>query len=52
MRTETEIRDKLKEYEENIKFLETSFLKNKIIIQELKRETIILKWVLGEIKKI
>lgn len=42
MRTESEIRDKLKEYEENIKFLETS-LKNKMIIQELKRETIILK---------
>ena len=53
MRTENEIRDKLKEYEENIKFLET-FLKkkNKMIIQELKRETIILKWVLEEIKKI
>lgn len=51
MRTETEIRDKLKEYEENIEFLET-FLKNKEIIQELKREVIILKWVLGEIKKI
>ena len=51
MRTETEIRDKLKEYEENIKFLETS-LKNKKIIQELKMEIIILKWVLGEIKKI
>ena len=51
MRTESEIRDKLKEYEENIKFLETS-LKNKMIIQELKRETIILKWVLGEVKKI
>lgn len=51
MRTETEIRDKLKEYEENIKFLETS-LKNNKITEELKRETIILKWVLGEIKKI
>lgn len=51
MRTETEIRDKLKEYEENIKFLET-YLKNNEIIQELKRETIILKWILGEIKKI
>lgn len=51
MRAETEIRDKLKEYEENIEFLET-FLKNKEIIQELKREVIILKWVLGEIKKI
>lgn len=51
MRTETEIRDKLKEYEENIEFLET-YLKNNEIIQELKRETIILKWILGEIKKI
>ncbi|EEU32765.1 hypothetical protein HMPREF0946_00838 [Fusobacterium vincentii 3_1_36A2] len=51
MKTEIEIRNKLKEYEENIEFLETS-LKNKEIIQELKREVIILKWVLGEIKKI
>lgn len=51
MRTETEIRDKLKEYEENIKFLEIS-LKDNEITEELKRETIILKWVLGEIKKI
>ena len=51
MKTEIEIRDKLKEYEENIKFLET-YLKNKKIIEELKMETIILKWVLGEIKKI
>ena len=51
MRTETEIRDKLKEYEENIKFLETS-LKDKKIAQELKMEATILKWVLGEIKKI
>ncbi len=51
MRTENEIKDKLKEYEENIKFLET-FSKKKMIIQELKRESIILKWVLGEIKKI
>ena len=51
MRTENEIRDKLKEYEENIKFLETS-LKNKKIIEELKMEIVILKWVLGEIKKI
>ena len=50
-RAETEIRDKLKEYEENIEFLETS-LKDKEIIQELKRESIILKWVLGEIEKI
>ena len=51
MRTETEIRDKLKEYEENIEFLETS-LKDKKTIEELKRESIILKWVLGEVKKI
>ena len=51
MKTEIEIRNKLNEYEENINFLETS-LKNKKIIEELKRETIILKWVLGEIKKI
>lgn len=51
MRTETEIRDKLKEYEENIKFLEIS-LKDNEITEELKRETIILKWVLGEMKKI
>lgn len=51
MRTESEIRDKLKEYEENIKFLETS-LKDNEITEELKRETIILKWVLGEIKQI
>ena len=51
MRTETEIRDKLQEYEENIEFLET-YLNNNEIIQELKMETIILKWILGEIKKI
>ena len=51
MRAETEIRDKLKEYEENIEFLETS-LKDKKTIEELKRESIILKWVLGEVKKI
>ncbi len=51
MRTETEIRDKLKEYEENVKFLETS-LKDKKITQELKMEATILKWVLGEMKKI
>ena len=50
-RAETEIRDKLKEYEENIKFLETS-LKDKKIAQELKMEVTILKWLLGEIKKI
>jgi hypothetical protein len=51
MRTETEIRDKLKEYEENIEFLENS-LKDCKIIEELKRESIILKWVLGQVKKI
>jgi len=51
MRTESEVRDKLKEYEENIKFLEIS-LKDNEIKEELKRESIILKWVLGEIKKI
>ena len=51
MRTETEIREKLKEYEENIEFLEISLKDNKIK-EELKRESIILKWVLGEIKKI
>ncbi|WP_314320218.1 hypothetical protein [Fusobacterium pseudoperiodonticum] len=51
MRTESEVRDKLKEYEENIKFLEIS-LKDNEITEELKRESIILKWVLGEIKKI
>ena len=51
MRTETEIREKLKEYEENIEFLEISLKDNKIT-EELKRESIILKWVLGEIKKI
>lgn len=51
MKTETEIREKLKEYEENIEFLETS-LKDKKTIEELKRESIILKWVLGEIEKI
>lgn len=51
MRTKTEIRDKLKEYEENIEFLEIS-LKDNEITEELKRESIILKWVLGEIKKI
>ena len=51
MRTESEVRDNLKEYEENIKFLEIS-LKDNEITEELKRESIILKWVLGEIKKI
>lgn len=51
MKTEIEIRNKLKEYEENIEFLETS-LKDKETTEELKRESIILKWVLGEIKKI
>ena len=51
MKTEIEIKNKLKEYEENIEFLETS-LKDKKTIEELKRESIILKWVLGEVKKI
>lgn len=51
MRTETEVREKLKEYEENIEFLEIS-LKDNNTAEELKRESIILKWVLGEIKKI
>ena len=51
MRTESEVREKLKEYEESIKFLEIS-LKDNEITEELKRESIILKWVLGEIKKI
>ena len=51
MKTEIEIRNKLKEYEENIEFLETS-LKDKKTIEELKRESIILKGVLGEVKKI
>ncbi|BET14721.1 hypothetical protein [Fusobacterium vincentii] len=51
MKTEIEIRNKLKEYEENIEFLEIS-LKDKKTIEELKRESIILKWVLGEVKKI
>ena len=52
MRTEKEIRDKLKEYEENIEFLNNSKLGNKKLIQELKQEIVIFKWVLGEIKKI
>lgn len=51
MRTESEIRDKLKEYKENIEFLENS-LKDYKIIEELKRESIILKWVLEEVEKI
>lgn len=51
MKTETEIREKLKEYEENIEFLEIS-LKDNELIEELKRESIILKWILGETKKI
>lgn len=52
MRTETEIRDKLKEYEENIQFINNSKLGNEELIQELKQEIVIFKWVLGEIKKI
>ena len=52
MRTEKEIRDKLKEYEENIEFLNNSKLGNKKLIQELKQEIAIVKWVLNEIEKI
>ena len=52
MRTETEIRNKLKEYEENIEFLKKSKLGKKELIQELTQEIIIFKWVLEEIEKI
>ena len=52
MRTETEIRNKLKEYKENIEFLKNSKLGNKELIQELTQEIIIFKWVLEEIEKI
>lgn len=52
MRTEKEISDKLKEYEENIEFLNNSKLENKKLIQELKQEIAIFKWVLNEIEKI
>jgi len=52
MRTESEVRDKLKEYEENIEFLNNSKLWNKKLIQELKQEIAIFKWVLNEIEKI
>ena len=52
MRTEKEIRDKLKEYEENIEFLNNSKLGNKKLTQELKQEIAIFKWVLNEIEKI
>ena len=52
MRTEKEIRDKLKEYEEKIEFLNNSKLGNKKLIQELKQEIAIFKWVLNEIEKI
>ena len=52
MRTEKEIKDKLKEYEENIEFLNNSKLGNKKLIQELKQEIVIFKWVLNEIEKI
>ena len=52
MRTEKEIRDKLKEYEENIEFLNNSKLGNKKLIQELKQEIAIFKWVLNELEKI
>lgn len=52
MRTEKEIRDKLREYEENIEFLNNSKLGNKKLIQELKQEIAIFKWVLNEIEQI
>ncbi|BEO97355.1 hypothetical protein FNSP10_07440 [Fusobacterium nucleatum] len=52
MRTEKEIRDKLREYQENIEFLNNSKLGNKKLIQELKQEIVIFKWVLNEIEKI
>ena len=52
MRTEKEIRDKLKEYEENIEFLNNSKWGEKKLIQELKQEIAIFKWVLNEIEKI
>ena len=52
MRTEKEIRDKLREYQENIEFLNNSKLGNKKLIQELKQEIAIFKWVLNEIEKI
>jgi|GEM_PF-1558229 hypothetical protein len=52
MRTEKEIKDKLKEYEEKIEFLKNSKLGKKGLIQELTQEIIIFKWVLEEIEKI
>ena len=52
MRTEKEIRDKLREYEKNIEFLNNSKLGNKKLIQELKQEIAIFKWVLNEIEQI
>ena len=52
MRTEQEIRSKLKEYEENIEFLNNSKFEDKELISELMQEIVIFKWVLGEFKKI
>lgn len=52
MRTEAEIRDKLKEYEENMNFLKNSKLGSEELTQEITQEIIIFKWVLGEIEKI
>lgn len=52
MRTEQEIRSKLKEYEENIKFLNSFKFGNKELISELMQEIVIFKWVLEEIEKI
>ena len=52
MRTEQEIRNKLKEYEENIEFLNSSKFRDKELISELMQEIVIFKWLLGEIEKI
>jgi hypothetical protein len=52
MRTEQEIRNKLKEYEENIEFLNSSKFGDKELISELMQEIVIFKWLLGEIEKI
>lgn len=52
MRTETEIRNKLKEYEENIEILKKSKLGNEELIQELTLESVIFKWILEEVDKI
>jgi len=43
MRTEQEIRSKLKEYEENIKFLNSFKFGNKELISELMQEIVIFK---------